>query len=161
MPAVSPKQRAVMAIAEHNPSKLYKQNRGLAKLPHQALHDFASTPDSQMPEQMENGALPASGGMHYIGHDEQGSTGVFPSGHSMDGVFHHFAKTTGPLRLEDGEVGAKRWIQSAVAAPGFRKGALTAKAHAAGQTPMAFARANKHAGGRLGREANFALNVNK
>lgn len=32
-----------MAIAEHNPSKLYKRNSGMAKMSHAQLHDFAST----------------------------------------------------------------------------------------------------------------------
>ena len=30
-----------MAIAEHNPKKLYKKNKGLLKMSHQQLHDFA------------------------------------------------------------------------------------------------------------------------
>lgn len=43
MPAVSEKQRRLMAIAEHHPSKLYKRNRGVAKMSKSQLHDFAST----------------------------------------------------------------------------------------------------------------------
>ncbi len=43
MPAVSEKQREVMAIAEHHPEKLHKENRGLLKMSHKQLHDFAST----------------------------------------------------------------------------------------------------------------------
>lgn len=43
MPAKSEAQRRLMAIAEHNPSALYKKNRGVAKMSHQQLHDFAST----------------------------------------------------------------------------------------------------------------------
>ena len=43
MPAVSEAQREVMAIAEHHPEKLYKKNRGLLKMSHQQLHDFADT----------------------------------------------------------------------------------------------------------------------
>ena len=50
MPAVSQKQQQVMAIAEHNPGKLYKKNRGLLGMSHQQLHDFASTPSSALPE---------------------------------------------------------------------------------------------------------------
>lgn len=42
MPAVSEKQRELFAIAEHHPEKLHKKNRGLLKLSHQQLHDFAS-----------------------------------------------------------------------------------------------------------------------
>jgi hypothetical protein len=43
MPAVSEAQRSLFAIAEHHPGKLHKQNRGLLKLSHQQLHDFAAT----------------------------------------------------------------------------------------------------------------------
>jgi hypothetical protein len=43
MPAVSDKQRKLMAIAEHHPSKLKKANRGVLKMSHQQLHDFAAT----------------------------------------------------------------------------------------------------------------------
>ena len=43
MPAVSEKQREVMAIAEHHPDKLHKNNRGLLKMSKGHLHDFAST----------------------------------------------------------------------------------------------------------------------
>ena len=43
MPAKSPEQRALFAIAEHHPSELYAKNKGLAKLPQKTLHDFAAT----------------------------------------------------------------------------------------------------------------------
>ena len=38
------------AIAEHAPGKLYKRNRGLLKMGHKDLHDFASTPLKGLPE---------------------------------------------------------------------------------------------------------------
>jgi hypothetical protein len=50
MPAVSKKQQIAMAIAEHDPSKLNADNRGLLKMSHQQLHDFASTPRKGLPE---------------------------------------------------------------------------------------------------------------
>lgn len=43
MPAVSEEQRRLFAIAEHNPEKLYKKNRGLLNLGRKKLHEFAST----------------------------------------------------------------------------------------------------------------------
>ena len=43
MPAVSASQRIAMAIAEHHPKKLYKRNKGLLKMSHSQLHDYAST----------------------------------------------------------------------------------------------------------------------
>lgn len=43
MPSVSKKQRTAMAIAEHQPGKLYKRNRSMAKMTKKQLHDFAST----------------------------------------------------------------------------------------------------------------------
>jgi len=50
MPSVSQKQQEVMAIAEHEPGKLYKKNRGLLKMSHKQLHDFASTPTTGLPK---------------------------------------------------------------------------------------------------------------
>ena len=50
MPALSIKQRQAMAIAEHDPSRLKKRNRGLLKMSHQQLHDFAATPEKGLPE---------------------------------------------------------------------------------------------------------------
>jgi len=49
MPAVSQAQQAAMAIAEHHPDKLYKKNRGLLRMSHEQLHDFASTSTSRLP----------------------------------------------------------------------------------------------------------------
>jgi hypothetical protein len=43
MPSTSEKQREAMAIAEHHPEKLHKENKGMLKMSHQQLHDFAST----------------------------------------------------------------------------------------------------------------------
>jgi hypothetical protein len=50
MPARSVKQQQLFAIAEHNPGKLYKKNRGLLKMPKKQLHDFASTSTKELPE---------------------------------------------------------------------------------------------------------------
>jgi hypothetical protein len=38
-----------MAIAEHHPEKLHKDNRGLLEMSHSQLHDFASTPRKHLP----------------------------------------------------------------------------------------------------------------
>lgn len=45
MPSKSEKQRMMMAIAEHHPEKLYKRNRGVLKMSHNQLHEFASKKD--------------------------------------------------------------------------------------------------------------------
>lgn len=51
MPATSIAQREVMAIAEHHPEKLHKENRSLLKkMSHQQLHDFASTSEKNLPK---------------------------------------------------------------------------------------------------------------
>lgn len=50
MPAVSEAQRKLFAIAEHEPGKLHSENKGLAKLGHKTLHDFAATPEKNLPE---------------------------------------------------------------------------------------------------------------
>lgn len=55
MPSVSKAQQEVMAIAEHDPDKLKKRNRGLLKMTHQQLHDFASTPRKGLPEHVRAG----------------------------------------------------------------------------------------------------------
>jgi len=49
MPAVSKKQQIAMAIAEHEPEKLYERNKGMAEMSHKDLHDFASTPRKGLP----------------------------------------------------------------------------------------------------------------
>ncbi len=49
MPAVSQKQATAMRIAESNPSKLHKENRGMLRMAHDKLHDFASTPSKGLP----------------------------------------------------------------------------------------------------------------
>ena len=48
-PAVSKAQQQAMAIAEHNPSKLYKRNRGMKKMSKGQLHEFASTKRKGLP----------------------------------------------------------------------------------------------------------------
>jgi hypothetical protein len=54
-----------------------------------------------------------------------------------------------------------KWIQKMTQAKGFKEGALTKKADAAGQSPMAFARSHKNAGGLTGKQANAAINMQK
>lgn len=54
MPAVSQKQQMAMAIAEHQPSKLNSKNKGLLKMSHQQLHDFASTPRKGLPKKVSS-----------------------------------------------------------------------------------------------------------
>ena len=40
MPAVSEKQRRLMALALHNPDKVRKKNRGVLDMTRKQLHDF-------------------------------------------------------------------------------------------------------------------------
>lgn len=49
-----------------------------------------------------------------------------------------------------------KWIQGAVK----HKGALTAQAKAAGESPMEFARENVHAKGKTGQRARLAIFLN-
>lgn len=53
MPAESQAQQKAMAIAEHDPQKLYKKNRGLLRMTHEQLHDFASTKREGLPKKKE------------------------------------------------------------------------------------------------------------
>lgn len=43
-----------MAIAEHDPSEIYAKNRGVLKMSHQQLHDFASTPRKGLPKKAKS-----------------------------------------------------------------------------------------------------------
>jgi hypothetical protein len=49
MPAKSKKQRRLMAIAKHNPSKLHAKNKGVAKMTQGQLDEFASTSERGLP----------------------------------------------------------------------------------------------------------------
>lgn len=55
MPSVSKKQQRLMAIAEHNPSAVNKKNRGVLKMSHQQLHDFAATKRTGLPMKVKKG----------------------------------------------------------------------------------------------------------
>ncbi len=49
MPAQSQAQQRLFAVAEHAPEKLHAKNRGLLKLSHSQLHDFAATRRTGLP----------------------------------------------------------------------------------------------------------------
>lgn len=49
MPAKSQAQQRLMAIAEHDPSKVQGKNRGVLKMSKGQLHDFAATKRSSLP----------------------------------------------------------------------------------------------------------------
>jgi len=49
MPAVSKAQRTAIAIAEHEPEKLYKRNRGMLDMTQSQMHDFAATKEKHLP----------------------------------------------------------------------------------------------------------------
>jgi hypothetical protein len=59
MPSPSKAEQEMMAIAEHHPEKLYARNRGVLKMSHQQLHDFASGPMKGKPQHVK-GAKPLS-----------------------------------------------------------------------------------------------------
>ncbi len=50
MPAVSKKQRRMMAIAEHSPEDLHKENRGVLAMGTGKMHEFAATPEKGLPK---------------------------------------------------------------------------------------------------------------
>lgn len=50
MPATSVAQRELMAIAEHHPEQVSAKNRGVLKMSHQQLHDFAATKQRGLPQ---------------------------------------------------------------------------------------------------------------
>ena len=53
MPAVSKKQRRLMALAEHNPKKVKGKNRGVLKMTKKQLHEFASTKEKGLPKKIK------------------------------------------------------------------------------------------------------------
>jgi hypothetical protein len=55
MPSVSQNQAIAMRIAEHDPKRLYKRNRGLLRMTHQQLHDFAATSTKDLPKKKKEG----------------------------------------------------------------------------------------------------------
>lgn len=54
MPARSVKQREAMAIAEHHPEELYPENKGLTKMSHSQLHEFAATKERGLPPKVHH-----------------------------------------------------------------------------------------------------------
>jgi len=50
MPALSKAQQRLMGMAEHNPGAVTSRNRGVLKMSHQQLHDFAATSTKSLPE---------------------------------------------------------------------------------------------------------------
>jgi hypothetical protein len=58
MPATSVAQQQVMAIAKHNPGKLYKRNQGLLKMKKSDLSDFASTKHEGLPKKVAKSSNP-------------------------------------------------------------------------------------------------------
>lgn len=50
MPAKSVAQRQAIAIAEHDPDKLYSRNKGLLSMSKSDMHDFASTKQTGLPK---------------------------------------------------------------------------------------------------------------
>ena len=66
MPAVSKKQQQAMAIAEHEPLKLYERNKGLAKMRQEQLHEFASTKREGLQLKKKKKKISTEGGYMYI-----------------------------------------------------------------------------------------------
>lgn len=56
VPAESRAQQEVMAIAEHHPEKLHAENKGLLKMSHKQLHDFAATSHRGLPNYAQSHA---------------------------------------------------------------------------------------------------------
>jgi hypothetical protein len=53
MPAKSKSERRLMAIAEHDPSKVSPKNRGVLKMSKSQLHDFAATKEKGLPNKVK------------------------------------------------------------------------------------------------------------
>lgn len=73
MPSVSKAERRLMAIAEHHPEEVKAKNRGVLKMSHQQLHDFASTKEKGLPKKKAAGGRRKKGGSAYEPHNAIGS----------------------------------------------------------------------------------------
>lgn len=62
MPAKSKVQQIAMAIAEHEPEKLYARNRGLLKMSKGQLGEYASTPRAGIPRHVGRSTAHQHGG---------------------------------------------------------------------------------------------------
>jgi hypothetical protein len=62
MPSVSRSQQRLMQIAEHHPEKLYPENKGVAKMSHKQLHEFAAGSEKGKPEHVGRRANPRGHG---------------------------------------------------------------------------------------------------
>lgn len=166
MPSTSQAQQRLMAIAEHHPEKVRKENRGVLKMSGQQLHDFASTPRKGLPPRRVYGedGMPAVEGRPEHGaegHDTYrarsgGQVLVDRPGHEWHEIKGGVVERAGELPksyLEDGG----HWMQGAVKRPG----ALTRKANRVGESPMTFARKHYHDSGLTGEQARFAVNAQK
>jgi hypothetical protein len=61
MPAESQAQQRLMAMAEHNPGAVSAKNRGVLKMSHSQLHDFAATKRSSLPKRASGRSLSKGG----------------------------------------------------------------------------------------------------
>ena len=71
MPATSKAQRQAMAIAEHHPGELYARNKGMAKMTHGQLHDFAATSEKHLPERAHEVRHSNAGSEHKAHHSNR------------------------------------------------------------------------------------------
>jgi hypothetical protein len=62
-----------MAIAEHHPEEVSAKNRGVLKMTHQQLHDFASTKEKGLPEHVRKGKRKKKAASSYEPHNAIGS----------------------------------------------------------------------------------------
>ena len=63
------------------------------------------------------------------------------------------------MAIKDGHPDAHLWMQAAV--PKSHRGIFTAKAKKAGKSVQEYAQMKRHAKGKLGAQARFALNAKK
>jgi Protein of unknwon function (DUF3008) len=87
-----------MAIAEHHPSELNKANRGMLKMSHQQLHDFADTKETHLPKRIEHvhehlhtNKMAPDKGKTAQGEDHHGPVAGSLAKHEHEGVIHHYA----------------------------------------------------------------------
>ena len=98
MPAKSVAQRQLMAIAEHNPSAVSAKNKGVLKMSHTQLHDFAATSGLHKEHVSEHLHTPhhePHPGKKIDGTPYDGKLAGNSTPHEHDSVTHHYEKGKG------------------------------------------------------------------
>ena len=95
MPAKSTAQRQLMAIAEHHPSEVSAKNKGVLKMSHKQLHEFADTKGlhkEHVSEHLHTEHVEPHKGKTVDGEAHKGHVAGSMPAHKHDKVTHFYEK---------------------------------------------------------------------